>query len=157
MKTMTDMRNSIENHTGWVSHQNDAHSQVERRIVHVPNLVRLIHRGGGMEHVAGDQSGCRMVDFPTIASGASSRHKDGSFWLLLDGWYPTDSCLSVSFHVPKDWELGQWQVRHVWSLCCKSINADLNQLVGECCDQIIGGRLADESVRPWCECNKKAP
>jgi hypothetical protein len=143
------MRNSIESHPGWVSHQKDADSQVERRIVRVPNLVLLIHRGGGMDRVAGEPSDCRLVDFPNIATGASSHHEDGSFWLLLDGWFPTDSCLSVSFHVPKDWELGQWQVRDVWSLSCKSINADLNQLVGECCDQIIGGRLAAASVRPW--------
>jgi hypothetical protein len=126
--------------------------------IYVPNLVHLLFLLGGPQNV---RKRCQEADSLAHSMDVRiiGRHghvqwlgddvwKPGSgFVLSVSGWHPRECGLGVIFGVPPKWHLGEWDICHVSIYVVFSATDELDRLVAECCDELIGYHLAFDTVR----------
>jgi hypothetical protein len=126
----------------------------------LPNLVALIRRMGGLDAIPDDNDDrvLRGVDRPyfSLWDSMPDRMLYGAFLrdceshrayarllrlgenVVISGWHPCESNLTITFSRPADWTAGAWPIALVQIDGVYSSTAELDALVAISCDEFIG-------------------
>jgi hypothetical protein len=130
--------------------------------VHVPSLVRIVRRMGGMDRIAMELVDTRQDRLPhlklrrwhdpIVELWGTGKNKDGTFSVFFTGWHPEDKDLDVEFHIPADWTTEVWEVGVVMDgdmfVIPGEDGDELEREIALECDRHLGKMIANDPSDP---------